>query len=86
MNIIDLRKYFYNSRDFVIRLRDDKDIVYYNGIRAMYMSHPNKENEKEKYELVPSVYRLNKAFLISEKVQKDLQVKKYEKVFLYLCP
>ena len=80
MNIIDLRKYFYNSRDFVIRLRDDKDIVYYNGIRAMYMSHPNKENEKEKYELVPSVYRLNKAFLISEKVQKDLQVKKYEKV------
>ena len=74
MNIIELRKYFYNSKEFVIRLRDDKDIVYFNGIRALNINHQKEET----YECIPNIYCLNKSFLTSKIVQNDLKNKKYE--------
>lgn len=75
MDLIELRKYFYNSKNFVIRLREDKDIVYYNGIKVMNINHTKEE---ETYECIANIYRLNKAFLTSENVKKDLKDKKYE--------
>lgn len=53
MNLNELRKYFYESSDYVIRIRNDNDIVYYRGIKIFFI----KDNFLE---LSGNIFNVNK--------------------------
>ncbi len=65
MKLNELRKYFYekienNKKAFVIRIREDKDIVYYNGIKIFEI----KDNSLK---ISSSIFEISEAFLEEHK-------------------
>lgn len=53
MDINEIRKYFYESNDYVIRIRNDNDIVYYHGIKVFTIKN-------DSIELSEKIFNVNK--------------------------
>ena len=64
MNLKELRKYFYEHKDYVIRIREDSpDIVYYHGNKAFEILKKDKKNDDERLTLIPNIFLINDATL-----------------------
>ena len=60
MNLDNLRNYFYNNPDFVIRIRENsEDLVYYHGIKAFIINKKSRRKKEETIEIVTDILQVN---------------------------